>query len=70
MINKIERQPILKALIEQGYVGAPVLQNFVVDEKGKSGIALIKSAHSEVPHNIYWNRDKNLWTETKPNYYN
>lgn len=62
-------QPILMALIKAGYVGAPCLQNVVIDEKNEKGVALIKLQHEDKPHNIYWDKDSDEWVEKKPAYY-
>lgn len=64
-----ENQPILTALIKAGYLGAPCLKGFTINEKKEKGVASIQLKHEEKPHNIYWDKDNDTWVEKKPLYY-
>jgi hypothetical protein len=64
-----EKQPILMALIKTGYIGAPCLKGFRVNEKKEEGMAVIQLERDEKPHSIYWDKDKDMWVEKKPAYY-
>lgn len=59
-----ERQPILRAFLESGYVGK--MLNMVICEKKKTGVALIKLDSIPQPFNIYWNQSKKQWQDVKP----
>jgi hypothetical protein len=60
----LEHQPILRALIEQGY--SSKMLGAVINEKTQRGTALIKLDSIEKPFNIYWNKHKSQWQDVKP----
>lgn len=64
-----ENQPILMGLIKAGYVGAPCLKGFTIDEKTEKGVASIQLKHETKPSKIYWDKYKDAWVEKKPAYY-
>lgn len=70
MINGIEHQPALMALIKAGYVGLPQLINYVIDEKNGRGVATVQLKSLDKPFELYYNKDTDEWTEKKPSYYN
>lgn len=59
-----EKQPILKALIDQGWYIPGKTLGIVIAEKMKTGTALINSENG--PFNIYYNQETCLWTDKKP----
>ena len=61
-----EKQPIMRALVEQGYVGSSKLLGVVICEKLQTGTALIKLDSIEEPFNLYWNKHKKQWQDVKP----
>lgn len=69
MINGIEYQPALMALIKAGYVGLPQLINYAINEKKGRGIATVKLKNSDEPIQIYYNKNEDIWAEKKPDYY-
>lgn len=64
-----EKQPILMALIKAGFVGAPCLKGFQINEKNETGTALIQLKHESKPSKIFWDKDKDAWVEKRPAYY-
>lgn len=65
-----EKQPILIALIKTGYVGAPCLKGFTINEKTQKGVAIIQLKHETKPSKLYWDKNEDAWTEKRPAYYN
>lgn len=59
-----ERQPIMKALIEQGY--SSKMLGAVINEKTQVGTAVIKLDSIEDPFKIYWNKHKGQWQDVEP----
>lgn len=59
-----ENQPIMQALVEQGYTSK--MKGVVIDEKNRTGVALIKLDNIEEPFEIYYHQDTGRWNENKP----
>jgi hypothetical protein len=60
-----EKQPILRALIEQGWMIPGQTMGIVISEKLQTGTVLINSKVQE-PYRLYWHKDTKLWTDKKP----
>jgi hypothetical protein len=61
----MERQPILRKLIEQGYVGAPQLKGFQINEKFKTGVAIVETKGNGTSK-LYWHESLKCWNENEP----